>query len=217
MIDLLQTYFGKAIRENTSDLQQMAKACWAALLHKVAFADAARQHRCCPPGITSWCGWRRHKGGAGEPYSPKDSLPVAVFEVLKPIWLQLTDKALLEKCTRGATQNRNEAYNGTLWSLCPKTKFVGAEVVELSAALSCIKFNDGSHAYVKVFEAMGVPPGPYAVSALQRIDATRLRFAQKKASEEARKARKRRRRVRKGIEDDVLEAEGVLYGPGVAD
>ena len=120
IIDLLQTYFGMAIRGNTSDLQAMAKACWAALLHKVDFPKPETCHRCCPAGNTSWCDWQRLKPeDRQEEYVPTDSLPLAVYDVVKPIWVQLTDKSLLQRCLCGATQNRNEAWNGMLWGMCP--------------------------------------------------------------------------------------------------
>ena len=139
-----------AIRSNSGDLQAMAKACWAALFHKVAFPEDSKRHRYCPEGASSWCGWQRKKAGADEDYVPKDNLPIAVYEVLKPIWLQLTDKSLLQRCLRGATQNRNEAWNGMLWAMCPKVKFCGVHVVKLTAALTAMRFNHGSIMYSHV-------------------------------------------------------------------
>ena len=110
-----------AVRSNTTDLQAMAKACWAALMHKVADTNDKNCHRFCPPCSDSWCGYQQWKAGAvEEEYVPKDSIPFAIFEELKPIWQSLTDKKLLQKCLRGAIQNRNESLNGMLWSICPK-------------------------------------------------------------------------------------------------
>lgn len=215
-IDMLQTYFGMAIRANGGDLQAMAKACWAALLHKVALSPRQR-HRFCPLGVESWCGWQREKGGAKEVYTPKDSLPEAIFEVIKPIWQQLCDKSLLERCLRGATQNRNEAWNGTLWAICPKTKFCGTQVVKLSAALACMKFNHGSVMFGRVLTAMGITPGRYTDAHLADTDDARLKYAARKGSAMAKRARKRRRRIRKGLEDEAVEAEGIPYAAGIAD
>ena len=47
VIDMLQTYFGMAVRSNTTDLQAMAKACWAALMHKVADVNDKNRGRFC--------------------------------------------------------------------------------------------------------------------------------------------------------------------------
>ena len=216
MIDLLQTYFGKAVRENTGDLQHMAKATWAAIVHKTLHDNPADQHRFCPQGEDSWCGWQLQQLG-GPDYTPTDLLPPAVFEVIKPIWAQLTDKVLLEKCVRGATQNRNEAWNGMLWGICPKTKFCGTSVVKLCAALTCLRFNNGLGSYCEVLEAMGIERGTFTASGLAEQDRKRVDAASKKTTEGCKKARKRRRRVRKGIEDDIQAAEGTVYGPGIAD
>ena len=97
---------------------------FAALMHRVQHEDPAKQHCFCPPGDDSWCGWQVEKAG-GEQYTARDTLPYAVFEVIKSIWLQLRDKSLLEKCVRGATQNRNEAWNGMLWGFAPRPSFWG--------------------------------------------------------------------------------------------
>ena len=158
----------------------MARAVWASLMHKVAFEDPAVRHRYRPEGASPWCGWQQGKAG-GDPYVPKDSIPVAVFGVLKPIWMQLTDKSLLSKCVRGATQNRNEAWNGMLWSICPKTKFGGVDVIELHAALTTARFNHGMGVYGAILEEMGIARGTYTACALQFEDDTRLSFAARKA------------------------------------
>ena len=158
VIDMLQTYFGMAVRSNTTDLQAMAKACWAALMHKVTDANDKNRHWFCPPGPDSWCGYQQWKAGAvEEEYVPKDSIAFAIFEELKPIWQSLTDKKLLQKCLRGATQNRNKSFNGMLWSICPKTKFFGTSTVKLSAALMCCKFNHGTIMFDHILQEMSVP------------------------------------------------------------
>ena len=195
----------------------MAKTAWAAVVHKVRDDDPAKQHRFCPPGKESWCGWQVEKAG-GKQYVATDTIPPAVFEAIKPIWVQLTDKALLEKCLRGATQNNNEAWNGMLWGICPKTQFAGTTVVKLCAALTCLRFNNGMVSYCQVLEAMDIRRGSYTASAqsLAEEDRRRIVAADRKATQSAKKARKRRR-VRKGLEDDIQAAEGAVYGPGIAD
>ena len=79
LINMVQTYFGMAIRSNGGDLQAMVKACWAALFHKVAFLEDSKRYRYCSEGASSWCGWQRKKAGAEEDYVPKDNLPIAMY------------------------------------------------------------------------------------------------------------------------------------------
>ena len=57
-IDILQNYYDLAIRENLSDVQQMAKAVKASFFH-VASTDDKPQHHLCPKGDDSWCGYQR--------------------------------------------------------------------------------------------------------------------------------------------------------------
>ena len=103
-----------------------------------------------------------------------------------------------------------------LWGMCPKTSFVGAEVVKLSAALTCMRFNHGACMYATVIEHMGISQGLHTMRALEEMDATRVKSADRKANEGARQARKRRR-VRKGLEDEIVQVEGQVYGAGIAD
>ena len=71
--------------------------------------------------------------------------------------------------------------------------------------------------YATVIEHIGILQGLHTMCALEEMDATRVKFADRKASEGARQARKRRRRVRKGLEDEIAQVEGHVYGAGIAD
>ena len=50
------------------------------------------------------------------------------MEVLRPVFMALSDSKLLARCVRGATQNRNECINSLVWIRCPKHKFHSAKV-----------------------------------------------------------------------------------------
>ncbi len=104
-----------------------------------------------------------------------------------------------------------------LWSICPKTKFFGKGIVELSAALMCMKFNHGSVMYSRVLQEMDITPGSYTVAANVAADRERVKKGERKSTDAAKQARKRRRRVRKGIQDDIGHKEGHIYGAGIAD
>ena len=71
--------------------------------------------------------------------------------------------------------------------------------------------------YATVIVHMGISQGLHTMRALEEMDATRVKSADRKASEGARQARKRRRRVRKGLEDEIVQVEGQVYGAGIAD
>ena len=83
-----------------------------------------------------------------------------------------------------------------------------------SAGLAVIKFNHGSKMFERVLEEMGCATSRSTSTRLSCMDADRLYFSKRKHSTEEKEARKRRRRVRKGLEEDTMEEEGVTYASG---
>lgn len=117
-IDLIQTYYGLAIRRNTHSLKDMRSAVWAIFLHK-ASTDSHPQHTLCPKGEESWCGFQKALVG-GTSYQHKHSLPSAVIEAMRPVFRDLSEDKLLKKCLHGQTQNVNESFNNCVWERLPK-------------------------------------------------------------------------------------------------
>lgn len=212
-IDTLQSYYGMAIRGNTDNLQAMAKAVWAGIMHKCSTDDEPR-HQYCPEGEQSWCGWQRMKAGEQQDYPHTNPLPMAIFDVVKPLYLRLAERQLLERCLRGATQNANESFNSTLWAMCPKEQFCSMETVELAAGLAVCCFNEGAASFLEILERIGCSGGRFSASACEREDRVRVRKADRKSSSEEKERRKKRRRRRKGWQEKQVDAEGVTYQSG---
>ena len=84
-IDVLQNYYGLAIRENLDDVTKMAKTIEACLLH-VAFTDKNPQHHLCPDGPNSWCGYKRKKCQ----YKRKNRIPKSIVDFTKPVFQDLS-------------------------------------------------------------------------------------------------------------------------------
>lgn len=59
-INTIQSYYGKAIRENKGDLQGMRKAVWAIYCH-IGPSDEKPEHRLRPVGKSSWCKYNKLK------------------------------------------------------------------------------------------------------------------------------------------------------------
>ena len=216
LIDTLQNYYGMAVREGCKagdDETGIARRIYASLFHR-ASSDNKPQHMFCPPGADSFCGWQRMKAGAQESYEHHDPIPDAVVEEIKPVYLRLTDKALLTRCLRGATQNRNESLNGMVWQHCPKESFCGLGTVSTAAALATIKFNAGSAKLSALLEEMGCSSGGQDAVSFAATDQFRIRNSKRKNSSQEKKERKRRRRVKKGYEEDLIDEEGVSYETG---
>jgi hypothetical protein len=56
--DLLQKYYGLAIRRNVGSLKEMKKTIWAIYFHKLS-TDKNPRHELCPKGAESWCGYQK--------------------------------------------------------------------------------------------------------------------------------------------------------------
>ena len=115
VIDNLQVYYGKAIRNNTHSIKDMENAIMA-IWHYTRSTDEKPDHKLCPPGEQSWCGYQRAlaKKDTSE-YSHTHPLPEAVSDSILPAFKDLSKSELLSSCLHGGTQNQNEAFNALIW------------------------------------------------------------------------------------------------------
>ncbi|XP_028419014.1 uncharacterized protein LOC114544628 [Dendronephthya gigantea] len=109
-IKKIQRYYGLAIRQNTLStpnptdqevsvaVYAMKKNIIAILHHSVQSNDPKKQHRFCPTGQNSWCKWQQDQALGTSMYNGDDCLPEVLFDLLKPIFLTLSDSKLLERC-----------------------------------------------------------------------------------------------------------------------
>ena len=133
-IDVLQNYYGLAIRQNLDYVTKMAKTIEACVLH-VASTDKDLQHHFCPDGPNSWCGYKRDK----DQYKHKNGIPKSIVDFIKPVFQDLSRTDLLTKCTHDLTQNVNECLNGLIWDRCPKSVYVEKETVALASYFAILK------------------------------------------------------------------------------
>lgn len=63
---------------------------------------------------------------------------------------------LLRKCVEGYTQNANEALNGVIWKLCPKTGNHGLTTVNTAPGIGVSLFNDGASALGVILKKTGL-------------------------------------------------------------
>jgi hypothetical protein len=208
-IDVLQNYYGLAVRENLDDVGKMAKSIEASLYH-VASTDKNPQHHLCPEGEDSWCGYQKDKEG----YKHKNGIPDCIVDLIKPIYKDLSKPELLNKCTHGLTQNVNECLNNLIWNRCPKSIYVEQETVALATYLAILRFNDGDISFVKLFQDLDITPGKFTTKASEDCDNSRIEVSAKKSSEKVKKRRKLLRHLRKNYVDGIEEKEGVTYEPG---
>lgn len=210
-IDLLQTYYGKAIRSNCNNVQEMKKAVWASFFHKSS-TDERHSHGLCLPGADSWCGYQRSLV-TGEEYTHKHSLPPAVLEKIKPVYRKLADEELLKRCLHGKTQNQNESFNSCIWQRVPKTVFVGAKTIHIGVYDAIICFNDGCYKRIHVMKAMDIEPGENMKIALRALDLNRVAKADRALEEMSKEARVKRRGLKRKQEDKEAKQTD-SYSPG---
>jgi hypothetical protein len=208
-IDVLQNYYGLAVRENLDDVGKMAKTIEASLYHVASNAQNP-QHHLCPEGKDSWCGYMRDKEG----YKHNNGIPSCIVDLIKPIYKDLSKSELLSKCTHGLTQNVNECLNSLIWDRCPKSTYVEQETVALATYLAILKFNDGDISFLKLFHDLDITPGMFTTKASEDCDNSRIKLSAKKSSEKVKKRRKLLRHLRKNYVDSTKEKEGVSYEPG---
>ena len=167
-------------------------------------------HDLCPEGPNSWCKYKADP----ENYKHKNGLPLAVVNFIKPVFEDLADEKLLEKCLHGKTQNSNECLNKLIWERCTKEKYVERVVIEEAVYSAIAYFNEGAKSIGNLFSKVGVRCEQYSQQACARKDDSRLYHAAYKTKESTQKRRKVLRAIRKGFQDKATEAEGDLYSAG---
>jgi hypothetical protein len=96
-------------------------------------------------------------------YTHKNSLPLAVLKVIKPIYRDPASPDLLRKFQHGKIQNSNESMNALIWSKCLK-KIVGKQTVDTSVTSAISVFHDNYNFVYQTLEHMGVEQGAWSVN-----------------------------------------------------
>lgn len=210
MIDQIQSYYGKAIKENTNNLQQMRQAIWAIYCH-IGSTDDNPEHRLCPDGATSWCKYNKAKA-ENKTYSHKSPIPEAIMAAIKPTFKALVDPNLLKKCLHGKTQNVNESVNSVIWARIPKNTFVTLKTLAFGVYEAVASYNDGHITKCKVLSKLGLDPGVRTIVAMKSLDCERIRSAEKAVSDFIRQARRKNRLLKRRLNNDEEETPAYMAG-----
>lgn len=212
IIDKLTTYYGNAIRENSSSVENMRKAIWAIYCH-YSSTDAKPMHYFCPEGKKSWCEYQKSKATMMS-YKHKNIVPTAVMEEIKPIFAELSAPKLLERCLGGKTQNANESFNSTIWKYCPKISGASKTVVDIAVNEATVMFNEGMTGRIKIMKCLGFKIGHYCQTSALQADYMRVKQAEKKCMASTLVARRANRMRNKAKHEHFLELEGPTYEAG---
>ena len=210
----MQTYYTGAIRNNPTSLSGMIRDIWAIWYH-MASTDDCPQHQFCPVGRNSWCKYQRAVAvNELEDFHHNKTLPAAVMDAIRPVFVQMTSVCLLKRCLGGQTQNSNESFNHILWKVCPKNIFVGLDTLKLGAKIATVLFNDGMCGILRIMQRLNCTPGLHAVSAAKNKDKLRLDKAEKQRMEDSKKKRIIYRKLRINLHENFVNEEGNLYEAG---
>ena len=189
-------FYDRAIRSHRDDLEGMENTVMASFYH-VSSTDAEPQHDRCPQGKDSWCFFQKALAAGKQPGDHKGNLShwlcPEVAALVKPVYVRLSDRALLSRRLRSATQNPNESLHARVWAKCPKTGFVGLQRVLLATCLAVAEFNSGvKDTSAQLYSAMGMTAGSHLVASGEKADRKRLRQSLRQTESRTKEARRAR-------------------------
>ncbi|KAK8372148.1 hypothetical protein O3P69_013535 [Scylla paramamosain] len=146
-INALQQYYGKAIKDSIgTDYITMKKNIMSGFLHAISRdGDGNHHHLQCNP---SWCVFKKALDN-NEPMPSHNimknylRLEKKYEDRVKAIYHDLSTPALLARCMKGHTQNRNEGLHSKLWLHQNKAKFAGLNRVRFMSQLTILNHNLG--------------------------------------------------------------------------
>ena len=139
---------------------------------------------------------------------------MAVHDLIKPIFSDLSNETLLSKCLHGKTQNANEAINNMIWAKCPKNVYVQRSVLEMGVSSAVINYNDGACGILNVIKNANMEIGYFTKKFCENKDKNRIEQMNNKTTEMTKARRKKLRAIRKNYVDTNKEKEGVFYESG---
>ena len=116
--------------------------------------------------------------------------------------------------TLGLTQNANESLHNTIWSLCPKNKYISPQSIRISTAIAILAFNEGELSLFGILNDLGLSPSWSAYRSILKREywSDYHRCAQKKSNFQ--RQRRRARLFKQQRESALVKAEGGSYKGG---
>ncbi|GFU59635.1 uncharacterized protein TNCV_3186061 [Trichonephila clavipes] len=124
-------------------------------------------------------------------------LPQEIIKIIKPHYMKLCDKHLLNKCLQRKTQNANESFNGILWKFIPKDIFVELQTLRLGAHMAVIQFNKGFQGFLDVLNQAQVQVGANTERGFAQLDEERVSESKRHSLSEVKTSRKQKGNERK--------------------
>ena len=171
----------------------MQAALRAILYHVISSKENNWHWSHCSEGKDSWYKFHQDKANGTRTYKPGPGLPLDIVMKLKPIFAELGDESLMEKCLHGKTQNQNESFNSMIWDQIPKTRYVPPTQLELGVYDAVANFNTIKNVSVLIYEKMNFIPENFTLEGCDKIN-RKILFASKYKEIDSTKKRKKIRR-----------------------
>ena len=199
-------YFGKAIRENKSNLDNMYKRSWAIFKHRYSTNDEP-MHEWCDP---KWCQYLQAAANGQIFDHATSSIPRPCLDMIKPAFDELCSRESLERAVGGGSQNANEAFHSLLWTMVPKHRYCSSTILRIALGLSTMVFNDGYISLNKLFTSIFGAVGHYTTECFGRLDEIRKHTAFKEKNRR-RKLSKVKTTTTTTDSSESSDDDGVLY------
>lgn len=108
----------------------------------------------------------------------------------------------------GATQNRNESFNGS------GALRLSTQLQQNTVNQAVIVFNSGKKSWTSLMDKVRIPVGPLCSSYLASQDAIRIKRSKVKAYVAAKKRRQSKQFLETHAEGECIEEEGISYEAG---
>ena len=159
-IDMLQNYFGIALRSGAKTVPELRNKLWASFFH-LASSEKHNYHTYCPATSDSWCQDQRDNICKTNLYKPDKGYEPHVIKHVIPEYKKLTTESELSKCFHGNTQNANESFNSLIWGRAPKTRYCGLPKLKLSVYDAVSYFNYGSQSIIGTYKLLVIDAGSH--------------------------------------------------------
>lgn len=121
------------------------------------------------------------------------------------------------RCLGSYTKNSNESLNASVWPIAPKTQALSKNSIDIAVDLIICNFNDSYRSYLEIMKVLNLQISRNCYKFCEEHDAARVKKAEKRFTEEAKKAQRSLLAVKKEADEADELAEGQLYGAGIAD
>ena len=170
LIKKIQSYYSNAIRKH-STVNEMQTAIWAIYFHYLS-SDDDPQHHNCPTESGTWCAyWQAANNDELDDFTHTVKVQPEKWGQTKPVFEDLTNRALLERCSNGYRQNVNESFNSLIWIRIPKTIYRSIDSVRLGLFDAVICSNEGYSGRLKVLEMLGIEISHKTSKGCEKLDA----------------------------------------------